>query len=267
MPTLIRTTARPVALWRDLICPREHGSWSLAFEPIALGLLVAPSGGGGWLAVALAALFFARRPAHIALLEARRERRHAAYRALALCGAVAGAALALAAATADAGVAALAWLAPAALAGGIFAFFDARGAGREEWAELAGATAFALTPVASAALAGLPPGQALALGLLMTARAAPAVATVRAFLRAAKHGVRRDALALVASGSAPALAFCLAQRGDAPWFAVAALTVFALRTLALLVVFRPAWRARTLGMIETVLGVAYVAGLAVAWPV
>jgi hypothetical protein len=29
---------------RDLLLPKEHGGWSLAFEPVALGLLVAPSG-------------------------------------------------------------------------------------------------------------------------------------------------------------------------------------------------------------------------------
>ena len=264
MHSLTHPAPRPLSLWRDLICPREHGSWSLAFEPIALGLLVAPSGAGGWLAVALAAVFFARRPARAALHEPRRERRHAAYRALALCVALAGAALALAAGTME--ITALAWLAPAAGAGVIFAFCDARGAGREEWAELAGATAFALTPIAFAALAGHSPAQALALGLLMTARAAPSVATVRAFLRAAKTGVRRDGIALTTSLGAVVLAFVLVRRGDAPWFAVPALGLFAARTLALLVVFRPAWRARTVGMIEASAGIVFVAGLALTWP-
>ena len=264
MHSLTQPTPRPLSLWRDLLCPREHGSWSLAFEPIALGLLVAPSAAGAWLAVALAAVFFARRPARTALHEPRRERRHAAYRALAFCLALAGGALALAAGAAE--ITALAWLAPAAGAGAVFALCDARGAGREEWAELAGATAFALTPIAFAALAGHSPARALALGLLMTARAAPAVATVRAFLRTAKTGERRNGTALTASLGAVGLAFVLVRRGDAPWFAVAALGLLAARTLALLVVLRPAWRARTVGVIEAIAGVAFVAGLALTWP-
>ncbi len=264
MPSHAHAIPRPVSLWRDLICPREHGSWSLAFEPIALALLVAPSAAGVALALALTALFFARRPARAALSEPRRERRHAAYCALALCGSIAATALAFAALAAD--LTALVWLAPAAGAGAIFAYCDARGAGREEWAELAGATAFALTPIAFAMVAGFSPARALALGLLMTARSAPSVATVRAFLRAAKLGTRRDGIALLSSFGALGLAFWLARQGHAPWFAVLALGLFAARTVALLVVFRPAWRARTVGMIEAVAGVAFVAGLALTWP-
>ena len=30
--------------WRAVVLPKEHGSWSLAFEPVALGLLAALGG-------------------------------------------------------------------------------------------------------------------------------------------------------------------------------------------------------------------------------
>src|SRR6516162_7239992 len=46
----------------QLVLPKEHGSWSLALEPVALGLFVAPSAGGGALAVAAMAGFLMRRP-------------------------------------------------------------------------------------------------------------------------------------------------------------------------------------------------------------
>jgi hypothetical protein len=40
---------------------------------------------------------------------------------------------------------------------------------------------------------------------------------------------------------------------------------FALRTFVLLVVVRPAWRARTVGILEAVLGVMFVAAMAIVW--
>jgi hypothetical protein len=52
--------ARPSALWRDLVMPREHGSWSLALEPLLFGLIAAPSLAGGGLALAVVAAFFGR---------------------------------------------------------------------------------------------------------------------------------------------------------------------------------------------------------------
>ena len=45
-----------------LLLPREHGSWALAFEPLVLGLLAAPSAAGAALALAVIAAFFARTP-------------------------------------------------------------------------------------------------------------------------------------------------------------------------------------------------------------
>lgn len=251
-----------VSLWSDVVRPKEHGSWSLAFEPLALGLLVAPSRPGTLLAGALAAAFFARRPLRLAWSEPIPERRRRARLALGICGGTALAALG--GAIALVGLAWLVWLVPAAAAAAVFAWFDTRGAGREEAAELAGAAAFALTPSALAVLGGLSAGPAAALGLMMTARSVPSVALVRAFLRAAKTGVRRDgpavALALVA------LAGLLALRGWAPAAAPAAAAALALRTIVVLIWLRPAWRARTLGMVETVLGLAYAGALAAAWP-
>jgi hypothetical protein len=106
---------------------------------------------------------------------------------------------------------------------------------------------------------------AVAVGLLALGRSVPSVAGVRAFLRAAKTGIRCDGPALAAAFLALVATAYLVARGLAPTFAVVALGIFALRTLLLLVVVRPAWRARTLGMIEAGLGLAFVAGLAIAW--
>lgn len=100
----------------------------------------------------------------------------------------------------------------------------------------------------------------------MTARSVPSVSLVRAFLRAAKTGVRRDGPAVALALVALAAAGLLAARGWAPAAAPAAAATLALRTLVVLIWLRPAWRARTLGMVETVLGLAYAGALAAAWP-
>lgn len=187
----------------------------------------------------------------------------AANRAFILCSTTA--ALGLAGSVGLAGLAWTVWLAPVAIIGGVFAYHDAQGDGREEAAEVAGSAAFALAPAAFAILADWSVANASALALLMVGRSVPSVLFVRAFLRAAKTGVRRDAPALVAAGVALTGAALLYYVGIAPLAAVIAMLVFLLRALIVLAVFRPAWRARRIGMIEVMLGVAFVAGLAVVW--
>jgi hypothetical protein len=250
-------------LWRDFLLPKEHGSWSLAFEPLALALLVAPSTPGAFLALAIAAVFFARRPLRLAWRDREPKRRELATGVLSGC--LVTLACAFAAAVTFGGIDWLMWLAPAAIAGAIFAWCDLRGEGREEFAEIAGAAAFALVPAAFAILADWSALSAAALSIVMLGRSVPSVMSVRAFLRAAKSGKRRDGPALVVAGLAFFAAVLLVRLGVAPWFAVVALAVLALRTLALLVVVRPAWRASTLGMMEAVLGLVFVVGLAACW--
>ena len=45
-PSRLPGTARPRALWRSVAVPTEHGGWGLTFEPVLLGLIVAPSWAG-----------------------------------------------------------------------------------------------------------------------------------------------------------------------------------------------------------------------------
>jgi len=260
MPT---TPPVSVSLWRDTVAPKEHGSWSLAFEPIVLALAVAPSWPGALFGAALAAGFFARRPLRIALRERDGARRLVAWRALAGCSAIA--VTCLGGAVAIAGTAWLAWLLPMAIAGGIFTYCDLHGAGREEVAEIAGAGAFALAPAAFAALAGWAPPAALALAAVMLGRAVPSVMCVRAFLRAAKTGVRRDAPALLSAIGAVAVVAVFFDRELAPFAAVVAMVIFAVRALALLTLVRPAWRARSVGMLEGGLGLVFIICVAGAW--
>lgn len=253
-----------LAHWRDLVWPREHGSWSFALEPITLGLIAAPSAAGGWLALAVMAGFFARRPLRMAWTEARPDRRHDARIALLISGTIAAGATI--AAIALAGVAWLLWLLPTAVAGLGFLSFDLRNANRDEAAEVLGAGAFALLPAAFAVLGGATPATAAALAAVMCGRAVPTVLCVRAAVRGAKTGVSRRAPALLTSVLAALAATGLAWWQLAPWTAAVALAVLALRTVALLVWPRPALRAKTIGMIEAGLGVAFVVAVALACP-
>ena len=251
--------ARP-SVFKDVVLPREHGSWSLAFEPMALGLLVAPSIAGGLLALALSAGFFARRPLRICFNEPRAERRATARGALAVCATVG--VLAITSAILLAGFHWLIWLAPVACAGAVFAHFDRRGAGREEAAEIAGSAAFAMVPAALAILGGLNSFQALALAMVVLGRSVPSVLCVRAFLREKKTGVRCNTAALVTACIAVLVTTALYERGLVSWFAYACLVALALRAFSLLVLFRPAWRARTVGMTEAIIGIVFVVGVA-----
>lgn len=256
------TYASPSSL-KDVVMPKEHGSWSLAFEPIALGLLIAPSAGGAWLAVALSAGFFARRPLRLSTHEPQENRRAMATLALMICGMLA--LLGVTASVSIGGTAWLPWLVPVAIAAAIFAHFDRKGAGREEAAEIAGSAAFALVPAALAVLGGLTAWQAFAVAMLSLGRSVPSVLCVRSFLRAKKTGVRRNGLALAAACAAVACAAVLHARQLVPFSGLVFMVALALRAFALLSICRLPLRARTLGMSEALLGVVFVAGVAIAW--
>lgn len=259
--------------FRSLVLPREHGSWSLALEPVALGLLVAPSRGGAWLALAVVAGFFTRRPLKLAVtLPSTDPRRAAAWRWTMLFAGLAMAAL-LASASANvpikqqtgSGFAALWPLLFAAPFGAAFLWFDLRGEMREAEAEIAGSAAFALVPAAFATLAGWSAAPALALAALMLARSAPTVLTVRTYLRRAKGKAATALPALLSASGALVLVLTLATRALVPGTSVVLAALLAARTAWLLSSRAPTWSARRAGITEAVVGVVFVTALALAY--
>jgi hypothetical protein len=263
MNTAAFSNVRGVSWWQDTVAPKEHGSWSLAFEPLVLGLLVAPSLSGGLLATALAAVFFARRPLRLMVREQRAERRRLAQKALIACGLVA--LTALVTILAHSGGAWMIWVTPMAVCGGVFAYFDAQGAGREELAEIAGAATFAFAPAVIASLAGWSYAAGMSLALVMLGRSVPTVMFVRSYLRAAKTGARHVVPALVAASSAILVTSVLVGEKQAPMVALVFVGLLAIRAGALLGEALGCVRARTLGMSEAIAGVVFVIGLALAW--
>lgn len=244
------------AAFRDLVLPREHGSWSLALEPLAFGLLVAPSLPGALFALAVIAAFFTRRPLNLAVRESRPARRSAARHAALACVGLAAVFFGLT--LAAAGVAWTIWLLPSLLAGAIFLSFDLRGLGRAHLAEIAGSAAFALLPAAIAALAGKTGVAVVVPGIPMLFRAIPTVLVVRAVLRGAKTGEYCPTLPIAATVVAVGFATTLASAGLTSWVLTGLLGLLTLRAFVLLGFPRPVLRARTIGMIEAVAGVVFV---------
>ncbi len=251
--------------WRaaiQLTLPKEHGSWSLALEPVAFGLLVAPSAAGGTLAVAALAGFFLRRPLKILLCELDCERWKIARASVFVLTIFAAVGLLLAVRL---GRVENFWpLIPAALAGLVFVWADSRNEAREGTAEIAGAVTFGILPAVFAALAGWSVNQSLALAAMSLNRSVPTVLTVRTRLRMAKQQKVSVLPAIMAVLVGTGLMTWFAVQHLAPWLAPAFAVVFVVRTFWLLL-WRPQITARQIGITEAVLGGLMLLVLAMTW--
>jgi hypothetical protein len=188
-------SSRPRPALRPLALPTEHGGWGFLFEPIVLGLLVAPSAAGALVALSFAFAFLARQPLKLAMQDALRGRN---YPRTSWCrGFAAGYSLAAAGALA-AGVAIAGWtillpLAVVAPLGVIQLVFDARNRSRALLPELGGSVAMASSAAAIALAGGAALPLAAALTALVVARGIPTIVYVRTLLTRA-HGQSASAL-------------------------------------------------------------------------
>jgi hypothetical protein len=257
----------PLVRIRDVLLPREHGGWSMALEPVVLGLLVAPSWPGAALAGAVLAAFLARRPLQLVAGAGRPvndPRRRPAMGALGLCGLIAIGFALVAAGFGDPRAYRL--LAFALPPGALFCWLDLQGDARTASAEFAGTIAFALLPAGFVVGAGGRTGPGLALAAAMAARSLPAVLTIRTFLRGRKGQPVSLRGPVFAAGLAIGGTAMLAAKHLAPWTATGFAIGFALRTLWLLGPRPPALRATHLGILEAGLGTAYVLAVGLTWP-
>lgn len=251
--------------WRaaiQLTLPKEHGSWSLALEPVAFGLLVAPSAAGVGLALSAVSGFFLRRPLKLLLSRKSDLRQPMALVCVTMLTFIALSGLLLAARFGAVG--GLWPLLPAALAGLVFVWADSRNEAREGVAEVAGAMAFGLLPAAFAALAGWNVNQSLALTAMSLTRSVPTVLTVRTCLRLAKGKDFSATPSVVAVVTGIVLMAWLAAQHLAPWIATVFAVIFAVRTMWLLL-WRPQITARKIGLTEAVLGGLMVLLLSLTW--
>jgi hypothetical protein len=248
--------------------PKEHGSWSLVLEPLALGLLVVPSPAGLALATAAFAGFLIRRPLRAVFNPVSSLPPAAARQTVVLLSTLAIAALLEVVALGD--VTSLWPLLLAAPLGGLFIYFDAQGDSRAAAAELAGSSAFALLPAALATLAGWSIPHALALAALSLARNAPTVLAVRGYLRKRKGQPVRPAVPMVAAALALGAVALLCRLHLVPPLAAGGALLLLLRSICFCTPWSPVWPARRIGIGEAVLGVIYITLIAIAyraqWP-
>jgi hypothetical protein len=169
--------------------PTEHGGWGLTLEPVVLGLLVAPSSAGAFLALAAVAAFLARHPLKIVAGDRRQRRfpRTALAEKFALLYALIAAASFVAALATAADDKFLYVLAAAAPLATVQLYFDGAGRSRRLLPELAGSIAMAATAACVALAAGWTLAPALALSAVLAARFLPSILYVRAML-AGLHG-------------------------------------------------------------------------------
>lgn len=246
--------------WKAVALPPEHGGWGFLLEPIALGLLVAPSWAGFFLGVAALGAFLMQHPLKLAYTDRKRGRRYArtaaaervlvVYAALAIIGFLAAVALG--------GLKPLLPLALASPLALVQVVSLLRNRGRELPRELAGAATLAGVAAAIALAGGAARLTALGLWAVLVARDIPAILYVRERLRLEKGKPAATGAVVAAHVAALVVIALLAWAGVTPWLAVLALTILLARAAYGVSPWRRAARPQTIGFLELGLGLLTV---------
>jgi len=261
----MRIRLRPIAL------PVEHGGWSLLFEPIVLGMLLAPSWAGLFISVTAMGLFLARHPFKLAVGDWRRNRRSPrtafAVRFAVVYFMIATLAFAFAIKTGRSSfLLPLIFAAPVVL---LQLFHDSFGRSRTLIAELAGA--FATGAIATAiALAGdWPRPAAFGLWIVLAARTVPTILYLRARLRLLHRKPASPLLVIIAHALVICIVIAFARAGLVPFLGVAALVILLLRAIIGFSKVDKRITAKKLGVRELLFGVmtvfAVFMGHTLAW--
>lgn len=263
----MRSTATVVAqersLWRAVAVPSEHGGWGLTLEPVLLGLLVAFSWPGLAIGVAAMLAFLVRTPLKLALVDRRRQRSLPRTR---LAWQVAGTELALIAVLALLAVAGSGWrwLIPVLAALPLVAvelWYDIRSRGRRLAPELAGAIGICAVAAAIAVAGGVSARLAVALWVILAARAVASIPFVRTLL-ARLHGRTTSVATSDTAQAAGILAALVAIAIDTRVLA-GAMAVVAIALVQLRWVRGPVPPMKVAGVRQMLLGFAVVAVTAV----
>ena len=264
-PAARRIKPRPTPSWRAVAVPVEHGGWSFLIEPLVLGLIVAPSAAGAWVALSAVAAFLARHPLRLAALDWRKGVRHprTALAERVLAGYAAAAAASLAAAVGQ-GHASL--LLPLAFAAPLALFAlrrDLETRSREALSEMAGALALG-SSAATIILAGYgDPVLAWTAWALGAGRAITTILYVRARVRVDRGTTGEARVALTrpvhaAHAAAVVLAMLALGAGLVGPAAASAFALLLLRAAHGLAPGRKPIRPQILGVQEVLIGVVCV---------
>lgn len=260
-----RTRIKTVAL------PLEHGGWAFLLEPVVLGLLLAPSAGGAYIAAASVAVFLARNPFKLAVTDLRR-RRSLPRTPLATCFAICYVAVATVFFIGALLSSSNQFVIPLAIAApltGLQFFYDTRSQSRALVAELAGAVSTGAIAVAIALAGGWDTAPAFGLWAVIVARAVPSILYVRARLRLLRE--KRASISPVVAAHLAALVavFLLAAAKFVSLLAVFALFALFCRAAWGLLLKKQPVPAKRIGFQEIGFGamtiVAIVLGRAIGW--
>lgn len=253
--------ARPT--WRAVVVPSEHGGWGLTLEPALLGLLVAPSLAGGALALAAFLAFLVRTPLKTVLVDRRRHRVLDRDRLAGRVVAVELALLALMVAIAFVRAGAD-WCVPLLIALPLFAtelWYDARSRSRRLVPELCGAVGISAVVAAIALAGGVSWRLAIALWIILGARAVASVP----FARVQVLRLRSTPPSTITSDLGQAVALVIAAVAVAVEVSVLAGAV----AIAVVAVVQFAWSrgparpAKVVGFSQLGFGLAVVAATAI----
>jgi hypothetical protein len=219
------TSARNGVRIKTIALPAEHGGWGFLLEPIALGLLVAPSIGGFYLAICAVGLFLARQPLTLVVLNRRRtsprtmlaKRFATLYLSVALLGFIAAIVFSR-----------HSFIMPLLIATPLAAAqvaYDWSGRRRILLPEIAGAIAIASLAPAITLSSGWSRSASFALWAIMIARAVPAILYVRTCLARLHQRKAAPVPMLVAHLAAVAIVAVMARAGVVPLLAAAAMVI------------------------------------------
>ncbi len=189
--------ARPAL--RPLALPSEHGGWGLLFEPLVLGMAVAPSRAGALVAMAFVLAFLTRHPLKLALQDGGRGKSYPRTRWCWIFAAsyAGSAAIALAAAILVSGWELTIPLVLAVPPGLVQIAYDSRNRSRTLLPEIGGAVAMSSSAAAIGVAGGLHLLPAVALSGVLVARSIPSIVYVRTLLQRAHGGTASSVPALV----------------------------------------------------------------------
>lgn len=253
--------------WNTIVLPAEHGSWGLTLEPIALGLLAAPSIPGAFLGVSLFLAFLCYQPARTLWRERRRGRKSSraeiALRFLLILGlaSLASALIVLVTAGWEPFIPLL-FLSPLI---GVYLFYDLEGQTRSWQGEISGAIIFASAAACIALAGGWNYPQALVLTGAIIARSVPSIIYIRSRIRLDRGKPIKISGAITAHIIAFLIISLMVWINYLPVLSLLPFGVLLLRSIIGLSRFRRPIKIKTIGFIEIGLGVFTVACIALGY--
>jgi hypothetical protein len=253
-------TPGPVIPVSRIVLPPEHGSWSLLFEPLAVGLAIAYSHSAIWVALVAIGAFFARQPLKTRVL-ARKNAAAAriAEKFLLIFGSVAVAGIiGLAISTTAWAFFPLIVAAPLAVQQLVL---DISTRGRSLTAEIAGAAAIASSVAVIAIADGFALPSATALWVTLTGRFVPSILFVKNRLLLEK-GKKFDRFSPnIAHLSSLLIVAAFALLGLASFLTVGVFVLLSARSIYGLAGTRRGTKAMVIGIWEVVFGVLTVTSM------